>query len=250
MAVIKHLCGYSGSQVLLMKEGQTTFVRKFGQNDRNLERLDALNDLGIALPKVLSRSSDHYDMEYVRHTDMIGWLSHNAVDGFVRWLLDVVKKFDATSVEKDYLPTYIDRLNNPALSPFIPHLPFNPHELIDRLPRYLPAGQYHGDMTMDNCLHGIDGRFYLIDPLTSDYDGWVFDIAKLMQDLECGWFIRDKNVMLKGKLWAIRSMLISEHPIVGDQNLLILMLLRILPYARSKEDERFLISEMQRLWMS
>jgi len=105
-------------------------------------------------------------------------------------------------------------------------------------------------MTMDNCLHGVDGRFYLIDPLTSDYDGWVFDIAKLMQDLECGWFIRDKDVMLKGKLWAIRSMLVSEHPIVDNHPLLILMLLRILPYAKSDDDKRFLISEMKRLWTS
>lgn len=235
---------------MLMREGQTTFVRKFGQNSRNLERLDALEGLHIPLPKILRRFDDHYDMEYIRHTDMVGWLSHNAVDGFVRWLLDLIAMFDATSIEKDYLPIYEARLANPALSAIMPSLPFTADELISRLPRYLPSGQYHGDMTMDNCLYGVDGRFYLIDPLTSEYDGWVFDIAKLMQDLECGWFIRNKSTMLKGKLWAIRSKLVSMHPVVGNHSLLILMLLRILPYARSEEDERFLISEMERLWTS
>lgn len=250
MAVIKHLCGYSGSQVLLIREGDTTFVRKFGQNARNLERLDALETLGIALPRILERSDDHYDMEYIRHTDMVGWLSHNAIDGFVRWMSDLISMLDATSVPKDYLLIYRERLSSPALADFIPSLPFSPMDLIDRLPRHLPSGQYHGDLTMDNCLHGVDGKFYLIDPLTSDYDGWVFDMAKLMQDLECGWFIRNRNVMLKGKLWAIKSMLVAEHPVIDNRFLLILMLLRILPYAKSDEDKRFLISEITRLWTS
>jgi fructosamine-3-kinase len=120
--------------------------------------------------------------------------------------------------------------------------------LISRLPRYLPSGQYHGDLTMDNCLHGIDGKFYLIDPLTTDYDGWAFDLAKLMQDLVCGWFIRDKDVMLHGKLWSIRSAIVNKYPAAGDPNLLILMLLRVLPYAKTIEDQGFLIKEINKLW--
>jgi hypothetical protein len=103
---------------------------------------------------------------------------------------------------------------------------------------------------MDNCLHGVDGKFYLIDPLTTDYDGWAFDLAKLMQDLVCGWFIRDKDVMLHGKLWAIRSAIVNKYPIAADTNLLILMLLRVLPYAKTIDDQGFLIEEIVKLWTS
>lgn len=250
MDIIKQLCGYSGSQVLLMQDGQRTFVRKFGQNQRNLERIDPLASMGITLPRIYSRHDDYYDMEYIKHVDMVTWLTHNPVDGFVRWLLDIINEFNKHSVPRDYLQIYEERLSIPAIQGFMDVLPFRKDELIEKLPRMLPCGPYHGDLTMDNCLHGADGRFYLIDPLTSDYDGWVFDVAKLMQDLYCGWFIRDKNVMIRGKLWAMRSAIIAAHPIAEDRNLLILMLLRILPYARSDADRDFILREIDKLWTS
>lgn len=233
-----------------MRDDQITFVRKHGQNDRNLERLTALRSLGLSVPQVLYQGSDHYDMEYIRHTDMANWLSHNPIDGFVVWITDVIERFAAVSEDRDYLPVYNAKLGQDSLKPLLSMLPFTTDQLIAKLPRYLPCGQYHGDLTMDNCLHGTDGRFYLIDPLTTDYDGWVFDLAKLMQDLDCGWFIRDKNVMLHGKLWAIRSAIVSKYPVANDPNLLILMLLRVLPYAKTTEDRGFLIKEINRLWIS
>lgn len=249
-SIIKHLSGYSGSQVVLMRDELTTFVRKHGQNDRNLERLAALRSLGLSVPHVLYQGPEHYDMEYIRHTDMANWLSHNPIDGFVVWVTDVIDRFGKVSAERDYLPVYQSKLGQASLQPFLDQLPFTTEQLISKLPRYLPSGGYHGDLTMDNCLHGTDGKFYLIDPLTTDYDGWVFDLAKLMQDLVCGWFIRDKGVMLHGKLWAIRSAIVSKYPIANDLNLLILMLLRVLPYAKTAEDRGFLIKEINRLWIS
>lgn len=248
-SIIKELSGYSGSQVFLMRDDSTVFVRKHGQNMRNLERLQALRSLGLTVPDVLDVQSDHYDMEYIRHSDMTNWLAQNSTDGFVVWIQDVIDRFKATSEIKDYLPTYQQRLENQSLRPLWNRLPFTPDKLIERLPRYLPSGQYHGDLTMDNCLHGTDGKFYLIDPLTTDYDSWVFDLAKLMQDLDCGWFIRNKKVMLHGKIWSMRSALISRYPEAADQNLLILMLLRVLPYAKTEKDQDFLIKEIHRLWM-
>jgi len=233
-----------------MHDGRVTFVRKHGQNDRNLERLGALRALGMTTPRVLDRCDDYYDMEYIRHTDMANWLSHNPIDGFVRWMLDVIERFDATSTARDYLPVYQSKLSQGSLRPFLDRLPFTTDQLISKLPRYLPSGEYHGDLTMDNCLHGVDGKFYLIDPLTTDYDGWAFDLAKLMQDLVCGWFIRDKDVMLHGKLWAIRSAIVNKYPIAADTNLLILMLLRVLPYAKTIDDQGFLIEEIVKLWTS
>lgn len=248
--MIKELSGYSGSKVSLMSQDGMVFVRKQGQNDRNLERIDSLTKLGLDLPKILDRSTEHYDMQYIRHTDMVNWLSHNSIEGFLIWLMNVVAELAANGRIKDYLPVYEQRLQQPALMQFKDRLPFQFEQLLERLPRYLPSGEYHGDLTMDNCLHGVDGRFYLIDPLTSDYDGYVFDLVKLMQDLQCGWFIRNKTVMLHGKLWAIRSAIIKQYPVAGDPNLLILMLLRVLPYAKTIVDQDFLLKEIDRLWTS
>jgi hypothetical protein len=246
--LIKELSGYSGSRVLLMRDGDRIFVRKYGQNQRNLERIESLRSLGLQVPGISSVQDGYYDMEYIRHTDMANWLSQNSPDGFIQWMQRVIEQLKRTSMVKDYLPVYEGRLTNPGLLPYLNDLPFAPSELISKLPRWLPSGEYHGDLTMDNCLHGADGNFYLIDPLTTDYDSWVFDLAKLMQDLDCGWFIRDKNLMLHGKLWNVRSALIQIYPEADDPYLLILMLMRVLPYAKGSKDREFLISEIHRLW--
>lgn len=247
ISIIKRLDGYSGSQVLLMEgEDGRAFVRKIGQVDRNLERMMALSDLGIRTPRILGRSDDHYDMEYLRHVDMANWLLHNPVDRFVSWILGVVDAMGRDPITKDYRPIYEAKLG--AIEPHLTELPFTSGQLIDRLPRHLPSGQYHGDLTMDNCLHGVDGDFYLIDPLTTEYDSWVFDLAKLMQDLDCGWFIRHRDLPLHGKLWSMRMAVTTAHPVAGDPTLLILMLLRVLPYARNDSDRTFLIREIRRLW--
>lgn len=232
-----------------MQEEQRTFVRKFGQNDRNLERLTALNSIGLPVPQIQSKSADYYDMEYIHHTNMVNWLLHNHIDGFVAWISFVIDILKTNSVEKNYLEVYKTKLNSESLQPWFEHLPFTAEELIQKLPITLPASQYHGDFTMDNCLYGIDGKFYLIDPLTTEYDSWVFDLCKIMQDLECGWFIRNSDIIIYSKLLAIRSALLKRYPIANNSALLILMLLRVLPYAKNDQDKKFLIREINRLWM-
>lgn len=245
--IIKQLQGYSGSTVLLMQDRSRTFVRKVGNVTRNQERLRALSDSNIAMPKIIATGDNHYDMEYIPHDDMITWLLHNPIDQFVNWILDCIAKLKRNSVAQEWQTVYRARLAVPALAPYWPQLPFTAEELIAQLPHSIPASSYHGDLTMDNCIHGFDGRFYLIDPITSDYASWVFDLAKLMQDLECGWFIRNKDAMLQGKLWSIKSAIVAEHPISDNKNLIILMLLRVLPYTNNDQDRNFIIKEINRL---
>lgn len=246
--IIKHLKGYSGSQVTLMNEDQHILVRKFGQNARNLERIQQLSLLNLPVPKIYNITDKWYDMEYIPHTNMTNWLLYNHIDGFLSWFFSVIDKLSKSFTNKDYLPVYKEKLKILETANWAKQLPFTSNELINKLPRYLPQSQYHGDFTMDNCLHGTDGKFYLIDPLTTDYDSWVFDVAKIMQDLECGWFIRHSNVMIHGKLWSIRTAILQKYSIANDPNLLILMLLRVLPYAKSHKDCEFLIREIKQLW--
>lgn len=233
---------------MLMQRGAVTFVRKVGNVGRNTERLAALASSGIAMPRMIDRGPDHYDMEYIPHSDMVTWLLHNPTERFSSWMLDCMHRLGQGSVPKDYSSTYEAKLNAPALAPHWSSLRFTAGDLIARLPAVLPSGAYHGDLTMDNCLHGADGRFYMIDPITTEYDSCLFDLAKLMQDLECGWFIRDSGVMIKGKLMAIRDAIVAVHPAAGDPHLLILMLLRVLPYAKNSRDQEFIIKEINRLW--
>ena len=244
----KTLSGYSGSEVLLISDGTTSLVRKTGNVARNIEQYQQLSSTNISMPRLLDIGTDHYDMEYVRHTDMVSWLLHNPTDQLIRWIVETIAQLQQDSVQKDYSSIYASKLHNPNLDQHWINLPFTVDELLSRLPVMLESSNYHGDFTMDNFLHGADGRFYLIDPITTEYDSWIFDVVKLMQDLDCGWFIRSKPVLLHGKLWTMRKAILKAYPAAADPHLLILMLLRILPYARSTEDTAWIHKEINRLW--
>lgn len=246
--IIKELIGYSGSTVLLIQDHDLVFVRKINNITRNLERLSSLNDTGISIPKIISLGDNHYDMQYIPHVDMLTWLLHNPVDQFVSWMIDCICKLQKHSVNKNWEEVYNTKLTSVALLPYWVRLNFTVDELIAKLPMQLPASNYHGDLTMENCIYGSDGQFYMIDPITTEYNSWIFDLAKLMQDLESGWFIRDKNVIIQGKLWAIRSELTNIYPQIDNPHLLILMLLRVLPYTKTMKDQQFIINEVNRLW--
>jgi Ser/Thr protein kinase RdoA (MazF antagonist) len=128
------------------------------------------------------------------------------------------------------------------------NLPFTTEELIGKLPEYLPYSEYHGDFTLENILYNTQKNdFVLIDPLTTVYSSFVFDLAKLRQDLQCKWFIRNDSVYLDSKLQSIIDGL-QDYPHFNNDYILILMLMRVLPYTRNDTDEKFLIDEIKKLW--
>jgi tRNA A-37 threonylcarbamoyl transferase component Bud32 len=107
---------------------------------------------------------------------------------------------------------------------------------------------YHGDLTLENILY-TDPGFHLIDPVTIEYDSFVFDMAKLRQDIQCKWFIRNSDVHLDIKLQTLFELLEQSFPSYFNDSLLILMLLRVLKHCKKDDDNyRFLMKEIERLW--
>ena len=60
-----------------MQDGDTVFVRKTGDIDRNLERFDSLSKLNLNLPKIHEITGTYYDMEYISCLEMKKYLSLN-----------------------------------------------------------------------------------------------------------------------------------------------------------------------------
>ena len=245
---IKILKGHSRSMVELMSDNDTTWVRKSGDISRNLERMHALRGL-VQMPNIIKIESDMYDMEYIPHTDMATWLVYHQPIDIINWIHAAISTFSKTEHAKDYLPIYQEKLSSVSLAPWWQHLPFSFDTLIEKLPRVLPSSQYHGDFTMDNILYNNNRGFFTIDPLTSSYDSWVFDLAKLAQDIKCGWFIRHTSITLEAKLGTISNSL-ARYKWWDNDYMVILMLLRILPYTQTAQDKRWLIGELNRLWKS
>lgn len=244
MRVIKELKGYSGSKLFLMQDEKHIFVRKIGNVTRNLERYLTLKRLNLNIPDILTIDTDSYDMEYIPNLDIKTFLHINQTYGLIKFIKNTLNKLSENSFQKDYstiFETKLSQINFEGLN-------FSKTELFDKLPKLLPCSEYHGDFTLENILYNYEKeKFILIDPLTTEYDSYVFDIAKLKQDIVCKWFIRKDTVYIDSKLQKIYKELEAEFKYFSDPYLTILMLLRILPYSNA-DDSNFLIKEVNKLW--
>lgn len=243
--IIQELKGFSGCQIFLMQKGSHVFVRKSGNINRNVERMYALAD-EYPLPKIFNYSKNKLDMEYVHGLDIKTYLTLNRPELLTTFLLTLLEKFKSTSqITKDYSQVYKQKLGEIDFKSF----DFTSQDLYDRLPKVLPVSQYHGDLTLENILYDPSRGFVLIDCQTTDYDSYIFDIAKLRQDLESAWFVRNVENHLSVKLSYIQSLILEHYPLANDCYLLILMLLRVFRYTKPNTFERdFIQKEIKRLW--
>ena len=243
--IIKELHGFSGNQIFLMKKNDMLFVRKMGNISRNVEKMYALENQ-YPLPKIYGLHKNRFDMEYIHGLDMKSYLTTHSHENLLNFLFEIFDKFSNQSKIKDYTEVYRFKLSQIE---FNTDLPFTKQELLDCIPKNIPCSEYHGDLTLENIIHHERKGFVLIDCQTSEYDSFIFDIAKMRQDLEGKWFLRNDSVMIDVKLKHIQSALIEKYPIAGHNCLLIMMLLRVYRYTEPQTFERnFIIDRIKKLW--
>ena len=242
---IKELKGFSGSKIYLMRSDKGLFIRKMNNTDRNYIKLNELSK-NFNVPKIYSMGDNVLDMEYIHGLDMKSYLAVRGTNRLTDFLIDILKKFSEEAHMTDYTDVYKDKLKYVKLPV---DMNFTKEELLDKLPKRLPRSKYFGDLTLENMIYGEDGQFYLIDGMTSDYDSYIFDVAKLRQDLECKWFLRNSDYRLDVKLENIQDKLLEEFELANNNYILILMLLRVYRYTKPfSKEEKLLTKEMNRLW--
>ena len=242
---IKELKGFSGSKIYLMRGDKGLFIRKMNNTDRNYIKLNELSK-NFNVPKIYSMSENVLDMEYIHGLDMKSYLAVRGTNRLTDFLIDILKKFSEEAHMTDYTDVYKDKLKYVKLPV---DMNFTKEELLDKLPKRLPRSKYFGDLTLENMIYGEDGQFYLIDGMTSDYDSYIFDIAKLRQDLECKWFLRNSDYKLDVKLENIQDKLLEKFELANNNYILILMLLRVYRYTKPLTiEDKLLTKEMNRLW--
>jgi tRNA A-37 threonylcarbamoyl transferase component Bud32 len=246
LKTIKTLQGFSGSHITLMQQDDQLFVRKANNVVRNYQKLEMLDAAGYPVPAIINYADDVLDMEYIHGLDITNYLLNHNQHKLTEFIIDIINKFKHTSTVKDYTVTYAERLQFVDTDRF---LPFTRQELMDQLPKELPCSLCHGDFTLENIIYADDGTFFVIDPSTGPYDSWIFDLAKMRQDLDAKWFLRNKNAMLDVKLQSIKHTLEEHFPQAFDDALYILMLLRVYVYAvPNSKEHKLLLSEIQRVW--
>ena len=242
---IKELKGFSGSKIYLMRNDNGLFIRKMDNVDRNFIKLNELSQ-HFNVPKIYSYNNNILDMEYIHGLDMKSYLAVRDTKRLTEFLVNVLSEFSEDVHMTDYTDVYIDKLKYIKLPS---EMLFTKEQLLEKLPKRLPRSKYFGDLTLENIIYGENGQFHLLDGMTSEYDSYIFDIAKLRQDLECKWFLRDTKLLLDVKVENIQDKLLERFELANNNYLLILMLLRVYRYTKPfSKEEALLVKEMNRLW--
>jgi tRNA A-37 threonylcarbamoyl transferase component Bud32 len=242
--LIQTFRGFSGNQIYLMENEQNLFVRKIGKISRNVERMTALRNVGFPVPHILRHSDITLDMEYIHGLDIKTYLKSHQPNRLLQFLIETIEQLIGDEQFKDYTEIYKAKLQEVDFS----LLPFTSAQLLAQLPAQLPQSNYVGDLTLENIIYTEDG-FYLIDCATIEYDSYIFDIAKLRQDLDLHWFTRNSDVVLDVKTNFISQQLCERYPLADNDYLLILMLLRVYRHAAvGSQEHEFLLEGIKRLW--
>jgi hypothetical protein len=242
MTIIKQFFGHSGAIVNLVESDGSLMIEKSGTGiDRNHNRMLALHGK-INQPNILNYDNNKLTMSYVPSMDMTQYLINENVKPFINFLQTACTSLESNVYGiKDYLSVYEQRLSSAEWMP----APMG--QIIDKLPRHLPQTDYHGDLTLNNILYDYNhGKFVFIDAMDTDLDSIYFDLGKLRQDLDCGWFIRNNNVLLSNRLIAISNAM-QEFPYYNNNAIAIVAILRIWKYANT-QDKEWLMNQIEKLW--
>lgn len=248
--IIHNQRGFSGALVEII-EDYNWVVKKTGDISRNVTQLELLRETGLPVPRIIYHDRDTLVMEYIQGMPMYDFVHYYGIHPVYKDIKEYITFFQEDTIDFDYTPVYNRFLEEIDFA----HLPFTSAELVDKLPKILPRSRYyHGDFTLGNMIHyGYTWQTYLIDPVSTVFDSWVFDVAKLRQDLEGLWFIRDDGIEWRehigGILVELSDSLRSKYPRAYDDNLYILMLLRVYRHCQPNTLEYNLIrNEIVRLW--
>ncbi len=266
--VLRPLSGYSGCDVLLMRQGESLFVRKVSgsrdYNDRLLRQMQEQETFSryenrpFGVPRIFGSghldARFYFDSQYVPSRDLISFISdsdHFEIAKMLRKLQEIIVFFQRTPHRTsacsllDYcrdkvesVAALIEVSEGEELAGF--------RWILDRLQRsdHAEATLSHADLTLENILIDASGRLWLIDFLDSSYSHYWLSIAKTFQDLEGHWFTlrNHPEPIPASKLLPVRRQwdrLVAEiDPRYGEFHylLLALMLFRIVPYAKGRTD--------------
>ena len=262
---IKPLKGHSGCGLNLYKQNNKLFLRKDAGNSLYNRRLKKqyikqnkfeLN--GIKTPQIYNYGQAnglfYFDMEFLNGITLAEYMSNikiKEINSLISLLFkslplqnskimpntDVVFKKKILQIEDKLRPS-----DKEALQAIKMLKCFNFSDV--------PFSYCCGDLTLENIMLDDNKQIYLIDFLDSFYNSRMIDVAKLLQDLELHWSYRNQEIdfNLAMRLAVAKEALlenIAEYD-NGESNIrtiyyiLLLNVLRIIPYTTDDKTARFL----------
>lgn len=267
-----NLAGHSGCRLLLENIDDVFYVRKSAKNVEYNKRLElqagkqkAFCSKHLCTPKIDQEGYDEqgiyfFRMEYVSGATLANafrTISLEEIDRYVELFMNLVPKdrqpdHEAPVIFKNKIKGLSDSIavKNRTIDQSF-HILENYHWDI------ISQSYCHGDLTLENILVS-DNKLYLIDFLDSFYDSWMVDFAKLFQDLEVFWSYRNDgklDINLQLRLLVLKDRLLQklmqldkgEDYIDGIYHILLLNILRIIPYTSDEDTMQWLNRKLHHL---
>lgn len=268
------LTGHSGCKLEVEEQKGLLIVVKTSKNIEYNDRLKQqvikqknFSHIFFKSPKIFYEKNDinglyKFGMEYVNGVILSEYFKKieiSAIENMAKNFISIIPEqinFDPDA--KKYFLVKISELEEKIDSSMDDIFPIVINKLKNNQWAYCTSGQCHGDMTLENVIWK-DAQLYLIDFLDSFYDSWMIDFAKILQDVECKWSYRhEKNIdeNLEIRLLIFKQMLFDK--ILSLENgkeilntiyyILLLNLLRIIPYTKDEYTKRYLIVEIKKIF--
>lgn len=261
--LIKSLSGHSGCDVALFYDHakKRKFVRKKSSsgdyNNRLLLQMtkqNAHNSRIIHRPAVYTHGYDksgllYYDMEFImgrRLDDLHMSIDCSLVDKIFDNVIRCYEDMASNSQTVDCSTVIFEKISDlKKKSVFKEEKIAKYFDLVLAEDWNIPTGQLsHGDLTFENIIYA-DNKIYFIDFLDSFLETYLIDISKIIFDLRYFWSWRNlkrkpivRNIFVLRKIEKTNLYLEYKSAI---NKLVLLHILRILPYAKSKENINYLI---------
>ena len=276
--IIKELIGHSGCKIYLMNKSNRIFVRKIAKDQYYNERLQTqcqkqanYKSIFAGTPRVIKEGTIkghyYYDMDYIRGHTLSFLVPQCSIDRLYQ-IADllvniIIENKKRAFVNDDYVSSFKQKIHDITNS--IPK--YSKYKLIKKTISILKShdwsnlsGSYcHGDFTLENIIISLDGEFYIIDFLDTFSPSWLIDVSKVLQDLIIGWTFRqellDDNTItenLKVKIILLKQLFVYRlNKAIDGENiwedayfLLLMNLLRIIPYITEKKVLQFVTKSM------
>lgn len=267
------LTGHSGCRLEIEKKGEHLFVVKTSKDEQYNERLKKqckkqinFKSNSLKTPAVINTEDNcdslfSFSMEYISGSTLADYFKKieiSSIKNIAEKFLEIIpSKYNFDSGAKKIFLSKIDELEF-KIDDGNDEIFKKAFELLkDYDWNNCVASDCHGDLTLENIIHK-DGDLYLIDFLDSFYDSWMIDLAKVFQDLECFWSYRNLDKMdenLEIRLLILKQIILNKLSSLRDGQMIIqtiyamllLNLLRIIPYTKDEKIMTYLKKEISKI---
>lgn len=269
---IQPLRGHSGCGLNLYRCNDVIFLRKDSgcpSYNRRLKKQFIKQNLftlsGIKTPRILNHGEKdglfYFDMEFLNGITLAEYMQEIKIKE-INSLISLL--FKALPVGQSCINPNANKIFQKKIAEIKNKLrpsDVEANKAVEMLEQFdfakIPVSYCCGDLTLENIILSTDKQIYLIDFLDSFFNSWMIDVAKLLQDLELHWSYRHREVdfnlamrLAVAKEALLENIAESEN---GSENIkmiyyvLLLNVLRIIPYTKDEETAQFLKSALNKV---